>query len=309
MQTERTFIDDLKHQYKYGGMAMRLIFINVAIFLTIRILDVFLNLGGMLPGAFFADYIYPVFGLQTVFTEFITHPWALFTHMFAHYDTWHLLFNMVFLYFAGRLFEQMFDQKRLLYTYLLGGIFGGLLEIIAHSVFPKLGMSNDVVLGASGSIMAIFIAIAFYRPNMKINLFGILPVRLIILAALFILKDLLNLGSEDHVAHFAHLGGAILGMLSAQNIHSSGNIVNKVQQFGDWIQSLFSGNRQSGGARMKVKRNKRTGSQRAKTDEEYNAEAKDKQEQIDRILDKISKSGYESLTKKEKDFLFNQSQK
>lgn len=308
MQTERTFIDSLKHQYNYGGMAMRLIFINVSIFLIIRVADVFLSLGGMFPGSFLNDYVLPIFGLQTGFKEFITHPWAIFTNMFAHYDFFHLLFNMVFLYFSGRIFEQLFDQKRLLHTYLLGGIFGGLLEIIAHSVFPKLEMSNDIVIGASGSIMAIFIAIAFFRPNMKVNLFGILPVRLIVLAVLFMLKDVLNLGSEDHVAHFAHLGGAILGLLSVQNVHSSSNIVNKTQQFGDWLQSLFSA-RGNGKPKMKVKRGKGKNNQRVKTDEEYNIEAQNKQDRINSILDKISKSGYESLTKKEKDFLFNQSKK
>ena len=306
MQTQRTFIDDLKHQYKHGGMAIRLIFINVAIFLIIRILDVFLGLGGMLPGTFISDFVTPVFGLHTTLDSFITNPWALFTNMFAHYDFLHLLFNMVFLYFAGRMFEQLFSNKRLLYTYLLGGLFGGILEILAHTILPKMGIFNSVVIGASGSITAIFVAIAFYRPNLKVNLFGILPVRIIILAGLYILKDLLSLGQDDNIAHFAHLGGAILGMISIQNLHSSGNIVNRAQQFGDWIVSLFSGNRKP---RMKVKRGKQQASQRPMTDEEYNAIKKTKQDQIDRILDKISKSGYESLTKKEKDFLFNQSKK
>ncbi len=303
MQTERTFIDDLKHRYKYGGMSMRLIFINVAIFLVIRILDVFFNLSG--AEGFIGNYLIGNVALLTGIQDFITHPWGLFTSMFVHYDFFHIAFNMIFLYWSGRLFEQLFDQKRLLYTYLLGGIFGGVLEIIAHAIFPAFGLTSSIVVGASGAIMAIFVAVAFYRPNLKLNFFGLFEIRVIYVALIFILKDLLSLGSDDLTAHFAHLGGAILGMISVQNIHSSGNIVNRMQQFGDWILSLFSG---SGKPKMKVKRGSGS-STRAKTDEEYNIEAKAKQEQVDRILDKISKSGYESLSKKEKDFLFNQSKK
>lgn len=304
MQTQETFIDNLKNQLKYGGMSIRLIFINVIVFLGIRILDVFAQLGGGIEGAFIENYLTPVFGLHTELSEFFTHPWTLFTSIFAHYDAWHLIWNMVFLYFAGRLFEQLFNQKRLLYTYVLGGILGGVLEIIAHLIFPSMQFSNDIVIGASGSIMAIFIAIAFYRPNLTISLFGILPVRIIILALIFIVTDLLNLDSSDGTAHFAHLGGAILGVWSIQNIQSSGNIVNQAIKLMQWFSHVFSKNDNS---TFKVKKGGKSKSKRFKPDEDYNSEKKDQQIITDKILDKISKSGYESLTKKEKDFLFTQS--
>lgn len=305
MQTERTFLDDLKYQFKHGNMSIRLIFINAIVFLAIRIVDVFVELSSSTGSTFMSDIVNPIFALQTDAYGFITHPWGLFTSMFTHYDFLHLAFNMLFLYFAGKLFEQLFDQRRLLYTYLLGGVFGGLLEIIAHAVFPKLQMSSDFVIGASGSIMAIFVAIAFYRPNLKINLFGILPIRIIILAGLYILSDILGMGDADGTAHFAHIGGAILGMMSVQNPHSSSNIVLQAERFGNWIRSIFQRSKKP---KMRVKKGgQQTG--RPKTDEQYAAEAKERQDAIDRILDKISKSGYESLTKKEKEFLFNQSKK
>jgi len=304
MQTQNTFLEDLKHQYKYGGMTIRLVFINVILFLSIRILSVFAGLTSGSGELFIAKYITPIFGLHTDLTEFITHPWTLFTSMFTHYGFWHLLWNMVFLYFAGKLFEQLFDQKRLLYTYILGGIFGGLLEIIAHIAFQKLQFTNDIVIGASGSVMAVFVAIAFYRPNLKVNMFGVFPVRIIVLAAIFILMDLLNLDKADGTAHFAHLGGAILGFISIQNLHSSRNVVTAFQMMAQKTLQLFE--KKNHQPRMKVKKG---GNVRMKTDEEYNQEAKHKQEMTDAILDKISKSGYESLTKKEKEFLFNQSKK
>lgn len=304
MQTQPTFIDSIKYQLQHGGTTIQLIFINVALFFGIRILDILSELMGASSYAFIDAFVNPVFSLHTSFMGFITHPWTLFTYMFAHYSFSHLLWNMVFLYFAGKLFEQLFSQKRLIYTYILGGILGGLLEVFAHAVFPKLQMSNDMVIGASGSIMAIFIAIAFYRPNTKVNLFGILPVKIIFLALAFILMDIFNLSSTDGTAHFAHLGGAIFGVWSIQNLQSPTNIISFFERLVYQFKLFFSKKKQP---RMKVKKGGR--SAQFKSDEDYNAEKKKKQEVIDKILDKISKSGYESLTKKEKDILFKQSKR
>jgi hypothetical protein len=208
---------------------------------------------------------------------------------------------MLFLYFSGRMFEQLFDAKRLWYTYLFGGIAGGIFEIMAHTIFPALQNSQIVIVGASGSIMAIFMALAFYRPNLNVMLFGILPVRLIFLALFFLISDLISLGMNDGVAHFAHLGGAIFGALTIRNLTNRNNLMNVIQRWGDlfikWLNSII---------KTSPKQPKRSNA-RMKTDEEYNTEKKSKQEKIDQILDKISKSGYESLTRQEKDFLFNQS--
>jgi hypothetical protein len=203
------------------------------------------------------------------------------------------------------MFESLFDQKRLWYTYLIGGIAGGILEVLAHLIFPALQGEAVVIVGASGSIMAIFSAIAFYRPNTIVNLFGIVPIRIIWLAGIFILTDLLSLGMNDGTAHFAHIGGVLIGMLSVQNIYSSSNLINRVQMLGDKIISFFK-NLFSADKKLKVKKGG-TRTEQFKTDEDYNVEAKTRQAKTDAILDKISKSGYDSLTKAEKEFLFNQS--
>jgi len=301
MNTENTFISTLKQNYKYGGMSIKLIFVNVILFFAIRILDVFGQLGGMIKGEFISEYISPIFGLRTSFIEFITHPWALFTNIFTHYDAFHLLSNMIFLYFAGKLFESIFNQKQLLYTYILGGIAGGLLEILAHSLFPRFELTTSTVVGASGAIMAILVAVAFYRPKTKINLiFASIPI--IYIAIIFIALDLLNLASNDSTAHFAHLGGALFGIWSIQNIHSSSNIINRTQGLVIFLKKMVLKDKTN---HLKVKKGGK--SKRTMTDEEYNSERKNKQEVTDKILDKISKSGYESLTKSEKDYLFKQS--
>lgn len=306
MQTESTFIEDLKNQYRHGGMTIRLIFLNAAVFLFIQLLQVFSRLIGGEVELFTGSFLANVFTLSTDLNEFILRPWGLITSIFAHFTIWHMVMNMLFLYFSGKMFESLFDQKRLWYTYLLGGVAGGLLEIVAHLIFPALQGESVVIVGASGSIMAIFSAMAFHRPNIMVNLFGVFPIRLIWLAGIFILTDLLSLGLNDGTAHFAHIGGVIIGLFSVQNIYSSSNLINRVQMFGDKIISFFKGLFSSKG-KLKVKKGGSTRTTQFKTDEEYNLDAKARQAKTDAILDKISKSGYESLTKAEKEFLFNQS--
>ena len=306
MQTERNLIDDLKHQFKYGGTTIRLIILNVAIFLLIQITLVFGRLIGGDIDLQVTSVVNSIFALNTNFSEFIYKPWGLFTSVFAHYSIFHLLFNMLFLYSAGKFFESMFDQKRMIYTYVLGGVFGGLIELVAHFVFPTLSGEPVVIVGASGSVMAIFAALAFHRPNLIVNVLNLFSMRLIFIAGIFILIDLVSLGLNDGTAHFAHLGGVLFGMISVYNYHSSSNSINRLQMLGDRIsrffKALFSSNK-----KLKVKKGGAYQNPRFKSDEEYNLEKKQKQAKTDAILDKISKSGYESLTKAEKEFLFNQS--
>ena len=300
MQTEQNLFDSLKNTYRFGGMTIRLIFINAVIFLLIQVLSVIIRLM-MADNSMLSVFLNAVFTLNTDLRYFIFMPWGLITSIFAHFSLWHFVLNMLFLYFSGRMFEQLFDAKRLWYTYLFGGIAGGVLEIVAHAIFPALQNTQIVIVGASGSIMAIFMALAFYRPNLNVMLFGLFPVRLIFLALFFLLSDLISLGMNDGVAHFAHLGGAIFGAISIRNLASKNNVMNKIQRWGDsLVSSLLAIFKPSS------KKTKRSNT-RMKTDEEYNIEKKTKQDKIDKILDKISKSGYESLTRQEKDFLFNQS--
>lgn len=300
MQNDRSLIDELKFRYQHGGMHMKLIFINAAVFLLIAIAGVIGRLISPEANVAVSYFLSDVFSLQADFYGFLEKPWGLITSIFAHFGFLHFLFNMLFLYFAGMMLEQFFGGKRLLYTYLIGGIAGGIFEILAHEIFPGMAQYPTVIVGASGSIMAIFIALAFYRPNMRVNLFGVLPVRLMILAGLYLLSDLLSLGMQDGTAHFAHIGGAIIGIISVQNPHSSRNFLFLIEKFFD---KLFSAQI------FKKSKPKMTATRggATKSDYDYNAEKKARQQKTDIILDKISKSGYESLTKAEKEFLFNQS--
>jgi membrane associated rhomboid family serine protease len=303
MNAQRTFIEELKYQYRYGGNTVQLIFINVAVFLTIQILLAANRLASLNEWNFVTDF----FSLNTDLSIFIRSPYTLITSIFSHFTILHLLFNMLFLYFSGTLFEQLFDKSRLIYTYFLGGILGGIFELIAHLIFPTLQFSQgSLIVGASGSIMALFTALSFYRPDIEVRLFNIFPVKLIYLALFFILMDIVTLGIDDGTAHFAHLGGALLGIWSIQKLNSASNVIFISQKLNNkminFFRNLFSGNR-----KLKVKKGGKSRSTQFKSDEQYNLEKKLKQEKIDIILEKISKSGYESLTKAEKDFLFSQS--
>jgi membrane associated rhomboid family serine protease len=293
MQSSRNFIEEIKYQLSHGTMTNKLIIYNVFVFAIILLLN-FLNL--TLNQISLPEYI---FTLDTNLVGFIRKPWGIITSIFSHFEIWHLIFNMLFLYFSGQLFEQIFDKRRLWQTYVFGGISGGILEIAAHYLFPSFQNSDQVVVGASGSIMAIFTALAFHSPNIRVNLFGIFPVKIYLIAIFFLLNDLIGIADpSDNVAHFAHLGGAIFGLISIQSMHSSNNILSVLGNFFDRIKKMITSSKST-----------KSGKAKFKTDEEYNLEKKRRQEKTDAILDKISKSGYESLTKEEKDFLFNQSKK
>lgn len=295
---DRTLTQELKFQFNHGGMHIRLIFINVVVFF----LHVLLSVIGKATqsGALLDELQGQLFTLHTNLGEFIRAPYGLFTSIFSHFSFLHLLFNMVFLYFIGNMFRQFFSDRRMLHVYVWGGIFGGIFEILSRQFIDQ----HAVVVGASGSVMALFIAMAFYRPNLQVQLFGLFPVRIYVIALIYMLSDLLQIAQNDGIAHFAHLGGAFLGFLSVQQLHSSRNLINwsetKVQAFKNWLSSTRN---KSG--KLKVEKGGRVN----KSDEQYNMEAKEKQERINKILDKISKSGYESLSKAEKDFLFSQSKK
>jgi len=286
---QRNLFEEIWHQLKSGEMTQRLLIINIFIFCFIQGLFAFSRL---FPTFNFIDnFVKEILEMNNNFSKFIIHPWTILTSIFTHFLIWHVASNMIFLFFAGSHFEKIFGATKLLATYLLGGLLGNLFELLAHFLAPDV-IGGHPIVGASGAIMAIVAAIAFYRPQTPVYLFGIVNIPIYIFAIFFFVKDLIGIGEKDQIAHFAHLGGAFFGFLAVQNIHSQSNMLNRITR-------LFE--RKQGTAPRK--------NARFKTDEVFNAEKIAKQERIDEILDKISKSGYESLSREEKDYLFNQGQK
>jgi membrane associated rhomboid family serine protease len=302
---DKNIFQDLKYRFQFGGMHVKLLFVNAIVFIFIGFLHVFTRLlGNVEIEQSTSILLHDIFALQADFLGLITKPWGLITSIFSHFEFMHFLFNMLFLFFAGQLYEQLFGGKKLLNIYILGGIAGGILEIVAHELFPALSNSQSIVVGASGSIMAIFIAAAMYRPNTKIMLFGILPIRIIVLAGIYFIYDLLSLGMPDGTAHFAHIGGGMIGIISVKTMNKPNNILVRFTRFTDKIFAIFKRDFFKKKNILNVERGGRP-----LTDEEFIARKKENQAKTDAILDKISKSGYESLTSKEKEFLFKQSNK
>lgn len=225
------------------------------------------------------------------FTALLYHPWTLVTSLFVHNGFWHIFFNMFMLYVAGRLFLKYLTQKQLVTTYFIGGIVGNLFFMGAYNLFPVFAnaVSYSTCVGASGAIMAILIAVTVYRPNHPLNLILIGQTTMKWVAVVFVAIDLLSITGGNAGGHFAHLGGAVYGALAGL-FYLKGNPFRKV---------VFERNQQKGYRAP-------TGtSGRPVSDADYNAKKRQDEAKVDSILDKISKSGYDSLTKEERDFLYN----
>ncbi|MDL2326846.1 rhomboid family intramembrane serine protease [Bacteroidales bacterium OttesenSCG-928-A14] len=287
-------------------MLNRLIVINIAVYLAIWILAVLIDVFGFLMQN---DSIQEVFGKMMLslecpasFQQLLRQPWAIVTSLFMHAGIWHLFVNMLMLYVMGRIFTQFLDDKKLLLTYFLGGIAGNLLYMLAYNAFPVFAadIAQSYAVGASGSIMAIMASITMYRPNYEMNLWIIGRVKLYWIMIFFVILDVLSIQSiQDGNAggHIAHLGGVLYGCLSQYAYRSKSSTRKKVD------------------FKAKKKKEKYASSAphdahwRPMTDEEYNTQKVQEQQKIDQILDKISKNGYDALSKEEKDFLFNYSKK
>jgi membrane associated rhomboid family serine protease len=227
-------------------------------------------------------------------------PWTLITYMFLHKNFLHILFNMLWLYWFGNIFLQYLDEKKLFGIYLFGGLSGGILYIATYNLFPVFAgeLGNSHAMGASAAVMAIVIATAVYRPDYYLNLMFIGPVKIIYVALVgFIVTSLFDF-SINTGGKIAHIGGALFGYLYIWRYKKGKDLTRGLNMFLDWFFGLFKP-----GSRIKVTH------RRYEDDMDYNRRKKDEQAEIDRILDKIAKSGYDSLNSKEKELLFRQSKK
>ena len=280
-------LDDLKLQYKTGGMVQKLIFWNIGLFLVFTLLDVVLKFSKI-------DFNYFDFvALSSNIDTFLVKPWTIITFNFFHAGIFHLIFNLLILHFSGRLFNTYFTDKQLFGVYVLGGIFSGVTFVLSYIFIGKAGL----LVGASGAIMAILIATTAYAPFMllRIPLIGIVKLWHVAFVILFI--DLIQLPLENTGGHLAHLGGALFGFIYIKILQSGTDLTKPLSMFLDAIVNIFKPKNKT--PFKKVQRNT--------TKNVVNSSESKKdftQKQIDDILDKISKSGYDSLTKEEKEFLF-----
>jgi membrane associated rhomboid family serine protease len=289
-----SIFSEIKRFFFRGSALARLIGINLVVFVAVNLIRVLFFLfdnGGI--GETMSHWL----GISSNVHVVMHRPWTLLTYMFLHFDLLHILFNMIVLYVGGRLFSDFIGSDRLVPTYLFGGIAGALFYVVSFNVFPVFRdvVAYSVAIGASASVLAIFIAIAVYMPNYSLPLLLLGRIRLKYIAIFFVVMDLISIDKGNPGGHLAHLGGAAWGFLYASMLKKGLDPARGAGAWMDAIAGLFS---KKPVMRVEYQRD------RPLTDEEYNDQKAGEREKMDRILDKISQYGYDSLTKEEKQFLF-----
>jgi membrane associated rhomboid family serine protease len=288
--------DEIRRTFRKGSSLTRLIYINGAVFLLVSIVSI---TGFLLKNQELTIKAVNILAVPASLKALLVRPWTLITYMFTHKDIMHILFNMLWLYWFGVIFLEYLDQKKLVAVYLLGGISGALMYIASFNIFPVFRdvIADSVAIGASASVMAIVIAIAAYVPDYSVNLFIFGRVKIKYLAlVIFVFTSVMDF-SVNSGGKLAHIGGALFGYLYTVNLKRGRDLGKGITRIIDFLVTLLKP-----GKKIRVTYKKPV------SDYEYNKTKVEHQERINRILDKISKGGYDSLTKEEKDLLFRESQ-
>ena len=284
-----SIIDDLKMQYKFGGMTQRLIYWNIACFILSYVFFGLLRLVNI--DIDFLQYV----SLSSNPVDLLWKPWSIISYSFFHSDFFHIFFNLIILNFSGQLFLTFFNQKQLLGLYVLSAIFAGLVFV---SSFYLMNIIAPIV-GASAAIMAILVAVTTYSPLMNVRLLLVGNVKLWQITVVILVIDMLQIRLENSGGHIAHLAGAFFGFIFIKLLQNGTDLSKIVSTIIDFFVNLFA--KSPSTPFKKVHRNYKKPIDKPPS----KIVTKDKtQQQIDEILDKISRSGYDCLTKEEKEFLF-----
>ena len=299
-------LEEFKNAFQRQHNAhVQLIIINVVVFLIIG----FFSIVGEISGtSSITDILYNQFTIPPKFADFGTRPWTLFTYMFAHsrWDIFHILFNMVVFYWFGKLFIEYLGSDKLVALYILGGLAGGLVYLLVFNTIPyyvdRSGFPGMV--GASAAIYAIVVGVAVLLPDYTFFLMFLGPIRIKYIALFYVVISFLGTTQENAGGNIAHLGGALMGFIYIKQLQSGNNWGSWITVTLYWFKGLFSSK-----SNVKVTYRKTEPVTSSKSTKVSSKAAKASQEEIDAILDKISDRGYESLSKEEKEKLFNASKK
>ena len=286
--------DELKKKYNQVSIHEKFMFINVGIFAIISLTVTLIYLISSNRIEFFDDY----FALPANLKQLLFKPWTLFTYFFIHADFLHLLWNMVALYFFGRIFISFLGSRLFVNYYILGGLFAGLVFVLSYNVFPALIKSNSILLGSSGAVFAILFGVTAKVPNYIFNLFGIVRIPLWVISTLYTILFISSIPYANAGGELAHLGGAFLGFLYTKQLDKGKDIGRVFESMTNTISNWFKKSKKRPLKTVHKNKSKVGGYTKADFNEFNN------QKKIDIILDKISKSGYESLTAEEKELLF-----
>ncbi len=309
------FWENLRNAFKHDNNSLfKLIAINLLVFLVVMVFRVLLTIGGL--GELYSTALSYLM-MPASLPRLAMQPWSIFTYMFLHEGIFHILFNMLFLYWFGQLIHQFLGSRKLANLYILGGLAGGLFYLLIYNLAPYFSNSVDssLMLGASAGVFAIVVGAATLSPNTTFMLILIGPVKIKYIAIFYVVLSFANSAGENAGGELAHLGGAILGYLYIVQLQKGQDWGIPVQKVGLFFENLFSGKKR--GVKVSYRKAKtesgggvfssfRTSSKNTPATKE-SGEAT--QEEIDRILDKIADRGYEALNKEEKRKLFEFSKK
>ncbi len=294
------FINNLKYRFKTASLLGRLIYINIAVFIVLRLIGI--------TGFLFDFDARPIINYIQVPSDvdlMLKQPWTLLTYMFAHYDVLHILFNMLCLWWFGKLFLEFFNQRQMTGLYLIGGLGGALIYLLAYNLLPAFTYQRGMLLGASASIMAIMLAVAVKAPNYKVGLLFFGEVSLKWIAIILIFLDFLSIDTQNAGGHISHIGGALTGCAYALAFRKGIDMTNWLNKIIDSIVVLFE--RLFKKPRTKINQKKYhfkhsdTGTKTKRQDTGISAED---EKDLDEILKKIKQSGYSALSNEEKRRLF-----
>ncbi len=308
MYHQTSFADRLKKFFSSSSALPKLILINIGIWILIRFFGVFAFLFSSPesdPSLALFSFVMRWLAVPAEIGQIFEKPWTIFTYMFLHIDFLHILFNMLWLFWFGQIFLQYLNNRQLVFTYISGGLAGAVFFILFYNLFPVFSNSLPVALalGASASVLAIVVAIAFRVPDYTIYLLLIGPVKIKYIAIFSVIIDFFMIRSGNAGGHIAHLGGALWGFLYMRTLSKGIDMSLLFSGFGiSGISKLFRTRKKSPFKNVYT-------SDKPMTDDEYNFHKVKNQEKIDQILEKIKRSGYDSLSREEKEFLFSNSRR
>jgi len=298
----QSFIDEFKTVWKKPDNGLvQIILINAVVFVVINAIRVFTNISGN-PDAY--SWIINQLALPSDIPAFLFKPWTIITYFFTHEGFFHILFNMLFFYWFGKIIYEFLGNNKLINLYVLGGLIGGFLFILIYNLIPFYNdrVQLSILMGASAGVFAVVVGAATFMPNYTFFLLFLGPIKIKYIAIFYVLLSFLNIDGANAGGELSHLGGALIGFLYVQQLKKGNDFGQPIISFLNFFKSLFV-------RKSKIKVSYKSD----RTDKKTKAQAQQgkniNQDEIDAILDKISDGGYESLTKEEKQKLFNASKK
>lgn len=302
------FLEEIKNAFhRPNNAVIQLVLVNVAIFLLLIISRVFFQFSGA-EGLFAKIVSYLM--MPSDLGKFILQPWSLITYFFTHTDFFHILFNMLFLYWFGRLIQEFLGSEKVINLYILGGLVGGLTYLLIYNIVPYFSdrVATSMMLGASAGVYAIVVGAATFMPNYTFFLLFLGPIRIKYIALFYVILSFANSAGSNAGGELAHLGGALIGFLYIKQLQQGNDFGHWITITLDSIKDLFT-KKENIKVTYRKERTKWKASdfKRPKAKHHRTRSGQVSQDEIDEILDKISDSGYESLSKEEKEKLFNAS--